>query len=292
MSDTDEEVESADENIQNILEELMMEEMLEENVDGDLIRETEVDQEGWGDFEGRQKSFPFTGPSGIQGTDIAPTITPLEAFFMFVDDEVFELIVTETNRYADQVKIEKEGKQYARINMRSPTNREEIQKFLILLIWMGLVPIGNIADYWGTKSPIYKFEFPRSIMPRNRFQLLLSVLHFNDNEQIQVGERLGKISKLVTMLQSKFQKHYLPAEDFVIDETLVPWRGRLVFRQYIPNKASRYGIKLFKLCSTNGYTWSMKVHNWRRGTGDGYGSKSLFRTFCRIAGSRKNLVCR
>ena len=32
-----------------------------------------------------------------------------------------------------------------------------------------------------------------------------------------------------------------------IDETLSKWRGRVSFRQYIPSKAAKYGIKTFVL---------------------------------------------
>lgn len=38
----------------------------------------------------------------------------------------------------------------------------------------------------------------------------------------------------------------------VVDETMVPWRGRLIFRQFNAGKAAKYGKKLFKLCATNG----------------------------------------
>lgn len=43
-------------------------------------------------------------------------------------------------------------------------------------------------------------------------------------------------------------------EIIVIDETMVRWRGRLIFRQYNAGKAAKYGIKLFKLCATNNAT--------------------------------------
>lgn len=46
----------------------------------------------------------------------------------------------------------------------------------------------------------------------------------------------------------------------VVDETMVPFRGRLIFRQYNPGKAAKYGIKLYKLCATNGYTFAMNVY--------------------------------
>lgn len=61
-------------------------------------------------------------------------------------------------------------------------------------------------------------------------------------------------------MQKKFKDLYTPEEDIIIDESLVPWRGRLLFRQYLPAKAHKYGVKLFKLCSQKGYTWALQVY--------------------------------
>ena len=41
---------------------------------------------------------------------------------------------------------------------------------------------------------------------------------------------------------------------------MIPWRGILSFRQYIPGKAHKYGVKLYKLCTVEGYTWNLKVY--------------------------------
>lgn len=212
----------------------------------------------WSDFVGRQKYFPFTGLAGVQQA-VPQDSTPLDIFSLIVDDELLNFIVTETNRYADQCKAVQPQQQFARINKWVPTNVQEIKKFLGLSIWMGLVPLGNLQSYWESTG-IYQMNIPQNIMSRNRFQILLKMLHFANNEDIQKGDRLGKIQPLIDIMERKFKALFYPAEDIVIDETLVPWRGRLIFRQYIPNKTHRYGIKLFKLCSTNGYTWAMKVY--------------------------------
>jgi hypothetical protein len=41
---------------------------------------------------------------------------------------------------------------------------------------------------------------------------------------------------------------------------MVPFCGRLYFRQYIPGKRFKYGVKMYKLCAEEGYTWSVKVY--------------------------------
>ena len=209
----------------------------------------------WSEYVGRHKQFTFTGRTGVQ-KNIAHNATFLNVFNLLVDDDVISLIVTETNRFADQ---SKRHTKYARQNKWTPTTDEEIKKFLGLTMWMGLVRLSSIPDYWSNQG-IYKQHIPSTIMSRNRYQMLLSMLHFNNNETIQKGDRLAKIQPLVSMLERKFKELFFPGEDIVIDETLVPWRGRLIFRQYIPNKTHRYGIKLFKLCSLEGYTWALKIY--------------------------------
>lgn len=212
----------------------------------------------WMEYEGRHKTFTFTGKSGLQ-TDIAGNISPFDAFSLFVDDDVLDFIVRETNRYADQVITSTRTSRHSRLSKWAPTCKDEMKKFLGLLMWMGLNRRSSIQSYWSTK-PIYQNNIPANTMSRNRFELLLRMIHFSDNETVQPTNRLCKITPLIDILHTKFQEIFYPDENFVIDETLVPWRGRLVFRQYIPNKAHKYGIKLFKLCSSEGYTWNSKIY--------------------------------
>ena len=41
---------------------------------------------------------------------------------------------------------------------------------------------------------------------------------------------------------------------------MVPFRGRVIFRQFNKSKRYKYGIKLFKLCSRGGYTQKMQIY--------------------------------
>ncbi|KAJ8968616.1 hypothetical protein NQ314_002215 [Rhamnusium bicolor] len=58
----------------------------------------------------------------------------------------------------------------------------------------------------------------------------------------------------------KCSNESVPGEIIAVDETMVPFRRRLLFRQYIPSKRHRYGIKLFKLCDPKGYTYRMSIY--------------------------------
>ncbi|XP_008482636.3 piggyBac transposable element-derived protein 4, partial [Diaphorina citri] len=222
---------------------------IEDEIDNMENQEEEHDDQTptWSSYTGRHKEFIFDGPSGIQ-IEVPENPSPLDMYNLLIGDEIIDLIVLETNRFAEQSQQEFE-----------PTDNEEIKKFLFLAMHMGLVKLGAIPDYWST-SPLYNLPLPRSVMSRNRFQILLKNVHFADNTQIEQGDRLGKIKRITELIQQKFKALYYPGKDFVIDESLIPWRGRLIMRQYIPNKAHRYGVKLYKLCSLDGYTWSFKIY--------------------------------
>lgn len=51
-----------------------------------------------------------------------------------------------------------------------------------------------------------------------------------------------------------------PGKEIVIDESMVPWRGRLIFRQYLPAKSDKYNVKLYKVCTPEGYTYDLRIY--------------------------------
>jgi hypothetical protein len=89
-------------------------------------------------------------------------------------------------------------------------------------------------------------------------------LHFADNETVsnfEGPEKIFKILPVILYLNNKFQELYLPNKDISIDESLMLWKGHLSLKQYLPLKASTFGIKTYQLCdSTTGYLWSNLVY--------------------------------
>ena len=57
-----------------------------------------------------------------------------------------------------------------------------------------------------------------------------------------------------------FKNVYTPDKHIAIDEELLLWKGRLGFKQYIPNKRARFRIKMFSVCEVSGYLWNSFVY--------------------------------
>ena len=144
-------------------------------------------------------------------------------------------------------------------------------KFLGIIIEMGLVQMPEIEYYWN-KSKLFGSEVIQNTMSRDRFELLLKFLHFSNNQEEHADQdRLFKLRPLLDFLRARFKSIDVPGSVISIDETMVPWKGRLLFKQYIPGKAHKYGVKIYKLAATNGYTWNFMVYTGKQDPTAGLG---------------------
>jgi len=60
------------------------------------------------------------------------------------------------------------------------------------------------------------------------------------------SDRLWKMRHLFEILNKTFSKFYSPFEHLAIDEGIVLFKGRVIFRQYTLKKHKRFGIKTFQ----------------------------------------------
>lgn len=227
-------------------------------------------RQGWGpSLEQYVQNFEFLSQPKIH-SDVALQLRdqpPSEYFRFFLTNEIIDEMVLQTNLYANQfivnAMVEEQITKGSRINFWHDTNRLEMTKFLGIIGYMGLDQKPSLKDYWST-DPFYKNDICSSAMSRNRFEILLMMWHFSNNEECQSGDRLHKIQPLLDMLLQRFKAAFVPGETICIDESLIPFRGRLIMRQYIPNKANKYGVKVFKLCCNGGYTYNAKIYSGKQ----------------------------
>lgn len=209
----------------------------------------------------QRRIIPFTENPGL------PTYlrlamrnkSPIDFYSLLVPDDVFEQIVQDTNQFAINTITQRNVSKAARIRNWSPTNVQEMKRFFALIMFMGLVRLPKLSDYWS-KDEIIGHHFASTIMSRNRFELLLQMLHFSQLDDSHRSDRLHRIRHLLGTMNNNFAKYYNPGEDLCIDESVVPFRGRIIFRQYNKQKRHKYGIKEFKLCALPGYTYKINIY--------------------------------
>jgi len=121
---------------------------------------------------------------------------------------------------------------------------------------MGHTVQGRLEDYW-TKMEQLRTPFYGQTMARARYYHILCFLHFTDNNRNGVNrtdDRLWKIQDVFEIIRINFSKFYNPSEYLAGDE------GKNSFQAVHPKKRKRFGIKMFKLCDSTGYTCDMNVY--------------------------------
>jgi hypothetical protein len=71
---------------------------------------------------------------------------------------------------------------------------------------------------------------------------------------------LWKMKNLFEILKKKFLNIYCPSEHLAVDEAIFKYKGRVIFRQCIPKKHKRFGVKIYKFCDETGYSYDMTVY--------------------------------
>ena len=125
---------------------------------------------------------------------------------------------------------------------------------------MGLINLPGIPDYWKTTWESH-IPFFSKVMSRNRFQIILSHLHISHTQPGCTEKRIDKIQMFLDRLLPKFSDYYDPSENISIDETMIGHRGRFAAIQYMPQKPTKWGIKLYTIAdSLNGYVLDFLVY--------------------------------
>lgn len=158
---------------------------------------------------------------------------PINYFFLIADEGFFELIVTQTNKYAEEVFLAGIDEN-SRITRWKPLTAAELQTFIGLVLHMGTWKTNRLQDYWKT-DPLFNLKCFHDNMSRDRFLLILRCLHFSENLTGEAAsrDRIYKIRPLIDYFNNKMHEIYQPGKNLSLDESMILWRGRLVFKQFI-----------------------------------------------------------
>lgn len=217
-----------------------------------------TDDNLWTEIRQNPELFIFQENIGLKLD--ARNLTVQTLVDLFFSQEFIALLVEQTNLYAAQeIARHKEMKKSKRLSKWKDVTAAEMRVFIGLLLQMGPCSFPSIEHYWS-RNKMYNVMFWRSHMSRNRFQLLLRYFHFVDN-LIESPDRLYKVRPVIEHFNNIMRQNYVPNENICIDESMMLWRGRLHFRQYIKNKKHKYGVKLYELCESDSVVMKIKVYS-------------------------------
>ncbi|KAG8226791.1 hypothetical protein J437_LFUL002837 [Ladona fulva] len=75
---------------------------------------------------------------------------------------------------------------------------------------------------------------------------------------------LYKVRNIVETFRNNMKKTYYPKKELSLDESMVMWRGRPYFRQYIQGKSHKYGIKIYMLSEPDGLVLNNLIYTGSR----------------------------
>lgn len=208
------------------------------------------------------RPFAEPAPGPTQRYPNGPEIREGAVFDQMFPDEIWDLIVAETNRYHDQ-QVTAEPNKHKR--KWTPITKGEVQAFIGIMIYMGIVKLPRLTMYWSVDNLLHQASVS-SVMTVTRFFQIWRYFHLADNSKALPREdprfdKIYRVRQFLDLVMANAQHLYRLDRDVSIDETMVPHKGRLSFKQYIKNKPVRWGIKLWVLCEAKtGYVFKFQVY--------------------------------
>lgn len=209
------------------------------------------------------KNFQFDDScSGIKVL-ITNTMTPADVFKLLWTDEITNLVLNNSNEYGHNMSVStRPHRKNNRTTKFNPIDHEELEKFIGITLLRA--QIGFPVLRWAFSSdPLFFHPVFRATMSGRRYEQILRYLCCSKMQKQSI-DRLHKIAPLLTLLLHNFQNVRKPNEILSLDESLLLFRGRLSFRQYIKGKKAKYGIKFFELCSSDGYVYNIEIYKGKQ----------------------------
>ena len=228
----------------------------------DSDSEDEASFQSYDDPEDGESPVPPFTPFGTPGFKLpeyytrGSVATAYSFFKLLFPDNMINSIVDHTNSYAQEKIFSGLGSSYT-ISDGSwqDVTADEIRRFIALLIHFGVVHVrGDVQKNWSTTT-LYHGLWARAILPRTRYFAILAMLHVVDPGAEDPRNKLCKVESFIEEFKKLCKALYVPQKYVAIDERMVKSRHRSGFRQFIKDKPTKSGIKLWVLAdSSNNYT--------------------------------------
>ncbi len=113
-------------------------------------------------------------PARTPGPQLIPmeSYSALELFQLYLSSSICQTIIQNSNAYAAK-------NQDAVRKPWQDTSVKDLYSYLSVVIYMGLVKVPALTDYWNG-SRLYRIGFPASVISGRKFHAISSALHLSD----------------------------------------------------------------------------------------------------------------
>lgn len=171
------------------------------------------------------------------------TVSPIDAWKLFMSDNIIEEVLTCTNMEGRRVATDR-GKEWKNVT------KHELMAFIGLTILAGSEKNWDVPVrvFFGSPlhNPLYK-----ATMSIRRFEDIRRFLRFDDKRTRAYRlktDHMAAFRYIWDLFLVNCRQKFIPSDCVTVDEQLVPFRGRTRFLQYMPSKPAKYGIKIFWVC--------------------------------------------
>ena len=163
--------------------------------------------------------------------NFTPNTSPIQFLELLCNDEFFQLAADQSNLYNTQRSTEgyevaatSKGKRCRSYKTVAAVTISKMKRFFDIILFIGIHKLPNRRMYWENFTDVPAIS---TTMTRNRFDEILSVLHFNSNTTAFPAtspnrSKLHKIQTSVDHFRGKFKETVAPEMFQAIDVMMVP----------------------------------------------------------------------
>ena len=213
----------------------------------------------WSEHIRPVQTMDFNGPHPGPSTPMEKQKEEIDFFHLLFPERLYSDIATHTNAYAMTCIVDKPNAQWY------PTTPEEIKAFLGAQLVMGVMPVPALDMYWY-KDKLFHPSCLETKFSRTRFENLQRYLHVADTSAnpprgAPNHDKLAHVRPILEEIRQTSQREYNPHMEVSIDEAMIGYSGRLGFKQYVPLKPTKRGIKVWVRADPfNGFVCDFQVY--------------------------------
>lgn len=167
--------------------------------------------------------------------------TPTEIFDMFFSQELKQYIIDATKENGFDLSL------------------DVFETFVGILILTSYNTRQATTDYWS-KEDVLRCDIVARAMSRNKFQDIKSKLKFAKSSDQSDTDKVWKVRSIMNIFRQNILQFGFFGTALSIDEMMIKFFGRTCLKQFVHMKPVRFGIKIWAVCTTEGFLLDFEIY--------------------------------